>query len=136
MEHLLIDQLESLLSNNLNSKRIAGQLLILTGCLADEDIPEHISRQMAALSRIVLLQDIFDALVAPLNTMVRAPSALRNEKNESENTSSDMAALLAQIEAARRQLSECETVNYAELIAWVMNKARERKLWNSGRTRR
>ena len=50
MEHLLIDQLESLLSNNLNSKRIAGQLLILTGCLADEDMPEALLHKSGTVS--------------------------------------------------------------------------------------
>lgn len=136
MDHLLIDQLESLLASNLNSKRIPGQLLILVGSLAGDDMPERISRQMTTLSRIVLLQDLFEALAQPLNNLSRNTQLFKIDKDEALHGACDMTGLLAQIEDARRQLAECEPVNYAELIAWVVGKAKENKLWSNGRSRR
>lgn len=67
MDDLLAEQLEWLLSCNLQGNRLAHHLLVITGCLADTTLPEHISRQMAALSRQVMLQEMFDSLINSVN---------------------------------------------------------------------
>lgn len=131
MEHLLADQLEYLLSCNLQGKRFARHLLILSGALADAPIPENINRQMITLSRQVLLQETLDSLIDTLNQLFRktiAPKADAQPVPESE--CAERAALIAQIEDTRIQLLQSEPLNYAELIAWIVAQAKLRKIWN------
>lgn len=136
MDDLLTDQLEWLLSCNLQGNRLAHHLLIISGCLAGSSLPENISRQMAALSRQVMLQDMFDTLVNSLNQFSKTPPRNKQEgayPDTSHHT--ELGGLVAQIQDARQQLLQCEAVNYAELIAWIAGQAREQKLWVKGRRR-
>lgn len=135
MDDMITDQLEWLVSCNLQGNRLARHLLILSGCLAGEGLPENISRQMAALSRQVLLQDVFDALVSSLNQLGGAAPGRLDRLGSDNFRGADLATLLAQIEDARQQLSACETVNLAELVAWIVAQARDRKLWRRTRSR-
>lgn len=136
MDDLLTDQLEWLLSCNLQGNRLARHLLIISGCLADTTLPEHISRQMAALSRQVMLQEIFETLVNSLNQFAKTQPRT-NEEAQSHDAYLNAGAtgLIDQIQDARQQLLQCDPVNYAELIAWIASQARERKLWNKVRRR-
>lgn len=136
MENLLIDQLEWLLSCNLQGKRLTHHLLILSGALADEPIPEHINQQMITLSRQALLQETLDSLIATFNQLVRMPITIKPEMQQFPDTDGpERTALLAQIEDTRQQLLSCEAINYAELISWIVARAKQRKLWNKGRGR-
>lgn len=136
MDDLLAEQLEWLLSCNLQGNRLARHLLIISGCLADTALPEHISRQMAALSRQVMLQEMFDTLVNTLNQFAKLPPRIKTETTSSDALgNAELAGLIDQIQDARQQLLQCDPVNYAELIAWIAGQARERKLWSKGRRR-
>lgn len=136
MDDLLTDQLEWLFSCNLQGNRLAHHLLVITGCLADSALPEHISRQMAVLSRQVKLQEMFDTLVNSFNQFAKMPHRIKTEAIGFDGYgSNELAGLIAQIEDTRQQLLQCDSVNYAELVAWISTKAKERKLWNKGRRR-
>jgi hypothetical protein len=136
MDDLLGDQLEWLFSCNLHGNRLAHHLLIITGCLADDTLPENISRQMAALSRQVMLQDMFDTLVNSFNQFAKTQPRLKTDTAGSDSFGNiELSGLIAQIEDARQQLLQCDTVNFAELIAWISGKAKERKLLGKGRRR-
>lgn len=131
MEHLLADQLEYLLSCNLQGKRFARHLLVLAGALADAPMPENINRQMVTLSRQVLLQETLDSLIETLNQIFRKTLPTRIEVQVVQETSCpERAALIAQIEDTRHQLLQAEPLNYAELIAWIVTQAKLRKIWN------
>lgn len=136
MDDLLSDQLEWFFSCNLQGNRLAHHLLIITGCLADSTLPEHISRQMATLSRQVMLQEMFDTLVNSFNGFAKTPLRSTTDTVAPDARSNiELSGLIAQIEDARQQLLNCETVNFAELIAWISGQAKERKLLSKGRRR-
>lgn len=136
MDELLTDQLEWLLSCNLQGNRLAHHLLIVSGCLAGTALPEHISRQMVTLSRQVMLQETFDTLVNSLNQFAKM---LPRSKTEAASTDTlvhnEMSGLVEQIRDARLQLLALDPINYAELIAWIASQARDQKLWTKGRRR-
>jgi hypothetical protein len=136
MDDFLIEQIEWLLSGNLNRNRLTRTLLILVGSLGGETPPETITTQMNALSRQLVLQDLFDSLTGLLNTLAQNNPAKHGAVIATPTGNPEIAALLVQIEDTRRQISECENVNYAQLIAWVVARAKERKLWSGGRGRR
>lgn len=136
MDDLVIDQLEWLLSCNLQGNRLARHVLVLAGALADTKIPEHISGQLTLLSRQVLLQETFDALVGALNQFPKSLGRIKNESSiGAEADVQDLSGLIAQIEDTRRKLLDIESVNYGELIGWIVGQAKQNKLWG-GRQRR
>lgn len=121
MDSILADQLEWLISGNMEGLRFKRQIVLLAGCLADQTLPKEIEQQIANLSKRIGLEEIFDALMEPLNAYLR-------NAGEKDSTVLDISALMAQIEATRQALNDCEPVNQATLITWLMSRAREKKL--------
>lgn len=136
MDELLLDQLEWLLAQNGSNVRYERQIITLVGFLSDEQLPDAISQQIRALSKQVTLRDIFDALVASLSSFAPARPRARMDGKIDGEINVDLTPLVTQIEAARLALSQCEAVSHAELIAWVVSKAKQRKLWQGRRGRR
>jgi hypothetical protein len=138
MDDMIAEQLEWLVAQNGNSGRMGRQIISLAGLLAEDAIPESIALQLRALSRLVLLHEIFDSLVNTLNNLSQYGMRLShaNDSGGSSAQALEVAPLLTQIESARMELSKCEPVGHAELIAWIMSRARQRKLLNERRSRR
>ena len=121
MESILTDQLEWLLSGNMEGTRFKRQIVLLAGCLADEDLPEEINRQITNLCRRIGHEEVFESMLGPLNMF------LRNAKGN-EAPALDLNSLMAQIESTRQALIDCEPVNQALLITWILGRARDKKL--------
>ena len=127
LDSIIRDQLEWLFSGHATGKRFHQQLLAVAGYVAEETIPEAIAKQLMSLSRQVVLMDILDSLLTPLNLVARA--------NPSESTGSQVVSLVAQIEDMRKDIQACEPVNTAEVLAWVLGRARTMKLLGRGERR-
>lgn len=121
MDSILADQLEWLLSGNMEGIRFKRQLLLLAGCLADQAIPSEIEKQLANLSRRIALEEVFSALLEPVNAYLRG-------NKEKDAPAFDLSSLMAQIEATRQGLDECDPVNLAVLLSWLLGRAKDRKL--------
>lgn len=121
MESILTDQLEWLLSGNMEGTRFKRQIVLLAGCLADDDLPEEINRQITNLCRRIGHEEVFESLLGPLNIF------LRNAKGN-DAPALDLNSLMAQIESTRQALIDCEPVNQALLITWILGRARDKKL--------
>lgn len=123
MDSILANQLEWLLSGNMEGIRFRRQLLLLAGCLADHPLPEHIEREISSLAKRIALEEVFDALISPVNAY------LRNAKDK-ELPALDLTGLIKQIDAAREALQDCEPVNQAAIISWLIAQAREKRILN------
>lgn len=121
MDSILADQLEWLISGNMEGLRFKRQLILLVGCLAEQEIPCEVERQIAILCKRIGLEEVFEALLKPLNEYLR-------NVGEKDSRELDISGLIAQIEATRQALNDCEPVNQAILITWLINRAREKKL--------
>lgn len=121
MDSILADQLEWLISGNMEGLRFKRQLVLLAGCLADQDIPDDVERQVANLCKRIEQEELFEALMKPLNEYLR-------NGGDKESSKLDISGLIAQVEASRQALNDCEPVNQALLITWVISRAREKKL--------
>jgi len=130
MDELLTEHLEAVFSESIYTKRMGRRILLLVGALCEEALPDEILRQTTMLSRLVVLQDLFDALMEPVNAVARGSWRPAQDRPD---TYPDLAPVFAQIEETRRQIAECDTVNYAQLLAWIMARGRERKLLRKGR---
>lgn len=106
--------------------RFKRQIVLLAGCLADDDLPDEINRQITNLCRRIGHEEVFESLLGPLNMF------LRNAKGN-EAPALDLNSLMAQIESTRQALIDCEPVNQALLITWIMGRARDKKLWEKVR---
>ena len=136
MDELIADQIEWLLSNYGTSNRLGRQLVTLVGFLGSAGLPENISKQTAALSRLIVQQDAFDSLIHSLDTMSKRPVSLRAEAKDGEPMASqEPTRLLDQIESVRREISEADAVNYSEIICWIVGQAKEQKIFRQ-KTRR
>lgn len=136
MDELLSEQIEWVVSCNTTGNRLAHHLLVIVGCLADNELPEHINHQMLSLSRQVKLQGVFDTLVNSFDQYAKSTSSREHGfQVSSDRVGIDVNGLMQQIDESRQQLMQSDTVNYGELIAWICGKARERKIWNKGKRR-
>ncbi len=129
MDSILADQLEWLLSGNMDGIRFKRQLVLLAGCLADQNIPSEIEKQLANLSRRIALEEVFGALLEPVNAYLRG-------NKEKEAPTFDLSSLMAQIEATRLALNDCDPVNQAVLLSWLLGRAKDRKLLSKIRSSR
>lgn len=121
MDRLLKEMLESLLQESGNSKRLAKRIINLAGFLSPAETPEPIRKQLNSLSRLLIQQDAFDALLEPVNLMART--------GLTQTANPEIAApLLSSLEAVRKEISALDEVNYAELIARLIEQAQRRKL--------
>lgn len=121
MDEILANQLEWLLSGNMEGLRFKRQLILLAGCLADNALPVEIERELNLLTRRVALEEVFKAILDPLDAYLRS---MRDPNKPAQ----DLSALIAQLDAARQALNECEPANQALLITWIVSRAQEKKL--------
>lgn len=136
MDELITDQIEWLLTANAGTLRMGRSIMTLAGFLTDGAVPEQIDRQLADLSKLVMLQEVLDSLIQSLNTICKTcGSASQTPKDGDRSDTPEFGKLLDQIEATRQNIASHPTVNYAALIAWLVQQARGRKLW-SNRSRR
>ena len=129
MQEMIADQIEWLLSGSLQGIRLKRQLLLVAGCVADDDTPDDIQMQLGALCCQINRQEVFEALLVPLNAHLSG-------KREHFSATVDINQLLQQIDTARAELNACENADEAKILAWVMNQARQKKLFRAGRSRR
>ena len=121
MDRLIKEQLESLLHEAGNSKRQGRRIINLAGFLSPAEPPAAIREQLDRLSRLLIQQDAFEAILEPINLLARAglTQALAPQAIE---------AMIGSLEQARRAIFEQDAINYAELIAWLVSLAQARKL--------
>lgn len=129
MESIIADQLEWLISGNMEGLRFKRQLLLLSGCLADGEMPSDIASNIAKLTQRIAQEEVFSALIDSLNICLR-------QIKPSDAGNMDISALVAQVEAARHVLDQCEPANIALIVTWLLGRARERKLLKKPRALR
>lgn len=121
MDRLIKENLDSLLQETGNTKRLGRRIINLAGFLSSTETPEHLKEQLSNLSRLLIQQDAFDALLEPVTLMSRAGLTQTLDAHA-------MRSMLASLEEARKQIAALEDINYAELIAWLVSLAQARKI--------
>lgn len=121
LDSILADQLEWLISGNMEGLRFKRQLLLLVGCLADGAMPVEIEAQIAKLTQRIASEEVFSALLEALNSYLR-------QTKEKDACTLDVTGLIAQVEASRQELNQCEPANIALIVTWLLGRARDRKL--------
>lgn len=121
MDRLIKENLEAILQDIAGSKRLGRRLINLAGFLGTTEPPPHIQEQFNRLSRLVVLQDAFDALLEPVTLLSRAGLSRMLDVQA-------LQAMTASLEAARQNIAELGDVNYPELIAWLVAEAQARKI--------
>jgi hypothetical protein len=121
MDRLIKENLEALLQDSSHSKRLGRRIINLAGFLSSDDPPSAIREQLNHLSRLLIQQDAFDALLEPVSLMARAGLTHLIDVHA-------IQSMINSLEESRKAISETEDINYAELIAWLVKQARERKI--------
>lgn len=121
MDSILADQLEWLISGNMEGIRFKRQILLLAGCLADREMPSEVEAQIAKLTQRIAREEVFSALLETLNAYLR-------QTKDKDAAHLDISGLVAQVEASRQELNQCEPANVALIVMWLLSRARDRKL--------
>jgi len=121
MDSILADQLAWLISGNMEGLRFKRQLLLLAGCLADGEASSEVEAQIAKLTQRIAREEVFSALLETLNTYLR-------QAKDKDAAALDVSGLVAQVEASRQELNQCEPANIALIVTWLLTRARDRKL--------
>lgn len=121
MDRLIKEHLAYLLQENSNSKRLGRRIINLAGFLDSNQASEAIQRQLGSLSRLLILQDAFDALLEPLTLMSRASAGQTLEMHA-------LQTMISSVEEARKTITELEEINYPLLISWLLGAAESRKI--------
>jgi hypothetical protein len=121
MDRLIKENLEALLQDASSSKRLGRRIINLAGFLGASEPPAKIQTQLNSLSRLLILQDAFDALLEPITLLSRAgmPRMLDAQA---------LHSMIPSLEAARQAIAEVGEINYAELIAWLVAQAQARRI--------
>lgn len=130
MDEILSQQIEALLGTQYSTKGLGKNIITLSGFLADYPLPEDIATQLERLSRLVVLQDMFDVLLQSLNQSTASTSVSRSDASTGTPPAPDQwrGRILDQIESVRADISATSPINFSELIAWLAARARERNL--------
>lgn len=121
MDSILADQLEWLISGNMEGIRFKRQLLLLAGCLTDGEMPSEVEAQIAKLTQRIAREEVFSALLETLNAYLR-------QTKDKDAAPLDVSGLVAQVEASRQELNQSEPANVALIVTWLLSRARDRKL--------
>lgn len=121
MDRQIKENLEALLQDSSSSKRLGRRIINLAGFLGANEPPTSIQAQLGYLSRLLILQDSFDALLEPVTLQSRSglPCILDAQA---------MHSMIASLEATRQAISEIGEINYSELIAWLVGQAQARRI--------
>ncbi|HAG77614.1 hypothetical protein PK34_15090 [Stutzerimonas stutzeri] len=121
MDRLIRENLEYLLQETSNSKRLGRRIISLAGFLDSAQSPEAVQSQLSRLSRLLILQDTFDALLESLTLMSRAnlPHGLDAQA---------MQSMAKSVEEARKEIADSEEINYPLLVSWLVSAAESRKI--------
>lgn len=137
MNEILSEQIEGLLGSYGSTQTLGRNLIGLIGFLSDPPPPENVAAQLERLSRLLLLQEMFDKLIQALNHATRSTGRQSPDGEKRECVPSiEISRILDQIEAVRGEISALDPINYAVLIAWLVTRAREQKILKGGHARR
>lgn len=121
MDRIIKELLESLLQESSGTKRTGKRILNLAGFLSTGETPECIRTQLNSLSRLLVQQDAFDAILEPISLLART-GLTRPLDGEA------IAPLSNSLEAIRKEMTSIDDINYAELTAWLVSLAQARKI--------
>jgi hypothetical protein len=121
MDRLIKENLEALLQDASHSKRLGRRIINLAGFLSLGGPPTAISEQLNRLSRLLIQQDTFDALLEPVTLMARAGLTHFIDTHA-------IQSIVISLEESRKSISEAEDIDYAQLIAWLVKQAQARKI--------
>ncbi|MCQ4260971.1 MULTISPECIES: hypothetical protein [Pseudomonadaceae] len=121
MDRLIKENLEALLKEAAGTKRLGRRIINLAGFLGTAEIPAGIQIQLNELSRLLILHDAFDALLEPITLLSRADVSRMLDTQA-------LVAMISSLEASRQAIADTGTINYAELITWLVGQAQSRRI--------
>lgn len=127
MKALISEYVQLLLADVAYESRSGRRLIVLVGMLGESGIPEEISKETSKLARLLVLKDMFSALIEPISSLSKRKERLLIEhQGDAKDTSYEQ--LILQIDETRKLIADLESVNYPLLISWIIKETKARKL--------
>lgn len=123
MNRLIKENIEALLQDISTSKRMGRRLINLAGVLSDVETPSYIQEQLNRFSKLIILQDSFDALLALMSQLSRTELSYLVDAQV-------LQTMMSSLDIAYQNIALVDDINYAELTSWVIHLTQKRKIIN------
>lgn len=129
MRELVKDSIQSILSDVVCDTRSGRRLIALVGMLGADGVPSDVQGEALKLSKLLVLRDMFDALIEPISSFAKKREMLPADRQIAPSEI-DFAQLFQQLNETRKQISEYDAINFPLMISWVLAQAKAQKLLN------
>ena len=130
MRELINDCIQSILNDVVYDIRSGRRLVALVGMLGTSGVPEEVQAEALKLSKLLVLREMFNALIEPISSFSRKRDMMPVDRQVAPSEI-NFDSLFQQLDETRKQIAECEGVNYPLMISWVMSQAKAQRLLNS-----
>ncbi len=126
MKELVVDYIQSILSDVSYDVRSGRRLISLVGILGQDGVPEDIQSEALKLSKFIVLREMFNALIEPISSFAKKREMIPADRQMAPSEI-DFTQLFQQLNETRTQISDYDAINYPLMISWVIAQAKAQK---------
>ena len=126
MKEVVTEYIDWILADVSSDARSSRRLIALIGMLGVDGVPDSISQEVQKLSKMIVLQEIFNTLVESVSNFAKCRTQHAGE-NVHGNVELNLDKLFDQIDETRKEIAQSEAINHPILISWVIKQAKDKK---------
>lgn len=123
MKELVVDYIQSILSDVSCDVRSGKRLISLIGILGQGGVPENVQAEALKLGKFIVLRELFNALIEPISSFAKNREMMPVDRQLAPSEI-DFAQLFQQLNETRTQIAEYDAINYPLMISWVVAQAK------------
>jgi hypothetical protein len=130
MKELVVDYIQSILSDVTHDVRSGRRLIALVGILGQGGVPENVQAETLKLSKFIVLREMFAALIEPISSFAKKREMMPTDRQIAPSEI-DFTQLFQQLNETRTQIAEYSAIDYPVMVSWVITQARAQKFLKS-----
>lgn len=126
MKELVVDYIQSILSDVSCDVRSGKRLISLIGILGQGGVPEDVQAEALKLGKFIVLRELFNALIEPISSFAKNREMMPVDRQLAPSVI-DFAQMFQQLNGTRTQIAEYDAINYPLMISWVVAQAKTQR---------
>lgn len=127
MKELVVDYIQSILSDVSYDVRSGRRLISLIGILGQGGVPEDVQAEALKLGKFIVLREMFNALIEPILSFAKKREMIPADRQIAPSEI-DFTQLFQQLNETRTQIADYDAINYPLIISWVITQAKAQKM--------
>lgn len=123
MKELVVDYIQSILSDVSCDVRSGKRLISLIGILGQGGVPEDVQAEALKLGKFIVLRELFNALIEPISSFAKIREMMPVDRQLAPSVI-DFAQMFQQLNETRTRISDYDAINYPLMISWVVAQAK------------